>query len=498
MPVDTSIYNQIGAGQQDPLDMVGKIAQTQNLLNQNAQFQQQFRARQALGPILQGAIDPQTGQLDYNKAFINMSGNPDTAWLAGDFLNQAVARQQTQADTAIKALELAGKKQQAYGQAAQGLLAGWNQPNSKDPTKVGPQAARQVDVVGQLSDLVAQGLIDKNTALEMAASLPPDGPQLYDHVMQIARRTATSAEAMRAVYGDVTQVPRGGITSLVQAPLIGGTPTVRGELAQVPTTEQYNAGVQSTTPSGATVVQPRFQAMPMVTGSGQTIPGTGQGPQATGQGPQAAGQGPSGGPLMTSLPPAQKSYLEGRGKDLADMEKGVDQAVSDSRTVMLQVEQVRDLMKKFQTGGLADVKAKLAQVGQGLGVSPQIIDALGLPGTNLYAAQAIMKTTLQQSAAVMRALVGNRVTNFEFEKGIEANPNIAMDPKAINEIYNFYTKVAKLADLQQQGLADWKSKHGADLSGFPAAWNRELDRRGVIKYIMEQDHDLAQSLTGAK
>src|ERR1700676_1275900 len=104
------------------LGMASQFAGTQNALNQNALFQQTFRARQAMGPLAQQSIGPD-GQMDYNKFAVLLSAHPDTAFMAPDIINGMVQRQLTQQDTVAKSLSNAQSRADALGRYAGAAVA---------------------------------------------------------------------------------------------------------------------------------------------------------------------------------------------------------------------------------------------------------------------------------------------------------------------------------------------------------------------------------------
>ena len=121
MPVDTSIYGQL-APPPNPIAQLGDFARTKMMLNANAQFQQQYKARMAMGQIMQQSVDPQTGQPDYAKAAIMAAQNPDAAWMSPDLMSQAVQRQGMQLDNVMKQYDVAQKRLGALGNVAGSLL----------------------------------------------------------------------------------------------------------------------------------------------------------------------------------------------------------------------------------------------------------------------------------------------------------------------------------------------------------------------------------------
>jgi hypothetical protein len=107
---------------QNPLQDANQMMDLQTKGLQNQAALQEFKARQAIGPILQSAIDPQTGTLDANKAFVGMASHPDAAWKAQDFLKSATEMNLTNANIAKTHLETAMERQGQIAQSASSLL----------------------------------------------------------------------------------------------------------------------------------------------------------------------------------------------------------------------------------------------------------------------------------------------------------------------------------------------------------------------------------------
>src|SRR5262249_26890929 len=80
---------------------------------------------------------------------------------------------------------------------------------------------------------------------------------------------------------------------------------------------------------------------------------------------------------------------------------------------------------------------------------------------------------------------GGRFTNLEFKTFNERNPNLETDPRAIEKIFNFISRVSRVTYQEQQALGMYKhlaaQPGGPDITNFPAFWNQQLIKNGVIK-----------------
>ncbi len=211
MPLDPSVSLNIAPVQMpNPLDTMDKLASTQNLINQNKLFGQTFAARQAIGPLYQQAIDPQTGQLDTNKLLSLAAQDPRTAFMAGDLAQQALSRQQQQ--TAITGEQL-NQAHQSMGLVQNQLSSLLNQPN------VTPK-----DVIGVAANLMSAKAITPEAAAAALSGMPQDPAQLKPWLQQHLLNSMDAQQRLTAMYGAPQVINTGGQQQIVQtSPLTGAT-----------------------------------------------------------------------------------------------------------------------------------------------------------------------------------------------------------------------------------------------------------------------------------
>lgn len=215
----------------NPLEIAGQVAQTANLMNQNRLFQQEFKARSAIGPLYQQAIDPQTGRLDANKLLSLASQNPDTAFQAGDLAASGQARelQQTQIDQQQLALHLG--QSQAFRQRLAPLLAKGADVTPKD-------------VYGVAGDLVKSGILPAETVIGELGNLPSDAKGLAGWVQQHYVQALNAEQQMQAVYGSPTTFDTGNaLQPAAVSPMTGvhplGAPIAKGLSPEAQTSPAY-------------------------------------------------------------------------------------------------------------------------------------------------------------------------------------------------------------------------------------------------------------------
>ena len=474
---DTSMYQRFLPQQQAPVNPMQTLGQFQNLQVQGAQLQGQrlqnqqtqmaIGARTAMGPILQQSVGPD-GQIDWNKAVVNMAQHPETAWMAGDVMNQALQRQLTQADVMGKTLANAQTKMGMIGTAVQSLA-----PLGTNITKG--------DVAEKLSTAVGQGfpMSDAMAYLQHIAAIP-DGAPLLQHVKQMGLIAQGAAKTIDTLSGSLAQVNQGGNTQTYHNVPYTGTATQVD--ANGPT---GNPTPSVNTPDPNTFYKPQPQldthgketTGPLGIAVGMPAPGTVPGwtPGQTPGGP--LGQSGAGGTLgqtptqpgftraqpavpsasvMTKPPTAFATYLDRRGPDV-EYEQNLNKSVEQGQTAMQQMQEIANLLPQVRQGGGSEVRAKLAQMAQAVGVDPEKVNAItgGTGEDALGATQAMLKLYLRNAVGALgQDMGGNRKTEKEFETYIDsASPNLDMSPGGVAKIMNFTKmlleqKVAEQANYQ--------------------------------------------------
>ena len=337
--IDTSTYPKLQSA--GPLEIASQANQLQAQQMQNYGAAQQLKARSAMGPILQHSIGPD-GQLDYNKAFQLMSQNPDTAWTAADFLNQAIQRKQVQAETALKEFGLnKDKYEMAAKVASQALVEG--------------KAGDRDYLTQHLANANKQGLISDKDYYQIVAGLPQTAglapgssdPALEKAVKGLGMRAATISETMQAVVPKLATLDTGGTKTLVNEPTLANpAPSVVGTVANTPTVAERNAPVTTVDElKGTERAQPRQDALPIYNGDGTLANGPSSAGAAT---PQAGVPGqeppPSSVPaappksVVTKLGPAAEAQM----KDFPVIGEEISKAYQQSNDVMRLVRGIED------------------------------------------------------------------------------------------------------------------------------------------------------------
>lgn len=189
---------------------------------------------------------------------------------------------------------------------------------------------------------------------------------------------------------------------------------------------------------------------------------------ATGQGkPSAQGNGASGVPgIVTGQSTLSKDEQANRGKNLAELEQGIDTDARNATIGNIKLNELQDLASNFTPGKAAPLKQWLGEYAAqfNLPFQKQIDQASDMEAFNKIALGMATQAAKQLSS---------RPTQLEFEKMMESNPNISLLPKGMQQIILFSKYQNDLAIQKQQAKQDWIGKNGS-MDGFESNWNKQL------------------------
>lgn len=475
MPVDSSPYT-IAPATQDPLAGVGKILQIQQGALALQGQAQELKARQALGPILQQSIDPQTGELDINKFLVQGAANPDVAWKMPEITLQMIQRQNTQADTVNKQLEANKVRYGAMGDAAGALVASAEEAAKKN-VNIRTGGPGQPGISGQqfasaLASFVGEnGLIDGKDAAELVAKTATMTPQQrFQFIKQFATSALGVKDTMEKVYGAINPHNTGGGIAFTQENrLAGSQQNVGSGLTITPTPAELNKLETRTNAQGAPVPVARADIAPMRTGAGGIIPSTG------------TLAGPSG------LSPNQEALQKARADTANKFDEDLNKANMTGQENLRILGEMRDALKAFKSGGGLAVRERIGTMLQGLGFPQKLIDDAA--GGNLGAIQEFNKLAVRYATQEMQTYMGanQRLTNLDFSTFQKNNPTIGTDPRGLDKMFNFLKRGVWLVGQQQDAYQHWKTGHpppgyeNTDISSFPAYWAKELAKMNASK-----------------
>jgi hypothetical protein len=432
MPVDTinpGIVAGIGQQQQNPLAMVGQFAGIQNQLNQNQLFQQTYRARQAMGPLMQQATDPQSGQVDWDKAATLVATHPETSFMAPEFLNNIAQKKLLDAETTNAKLEATGKRMDMmagiWGAAAK-------DPGVKDMSDMTPyfsqamsigaiEPSKYKETIAFMSDPKYAGLKDADFRNQV----------LLPHAIAM-QRGSSALSALTSNYDPNAIVNADGSTS--------GAWMNPARATATPAALSGTAGAMS---AGPTAGAAAANAGPPAPDAGNALSPAQPAPSQNALAPDSAPAAPR---LGAAGPMQQAIY-----KDTADYKQDIDARESQAQALLLQMKQAQGLLKNFDPNGAASIREKLGRIASGMGVSQDIQDALANGSIDsVQAAQKLFFGIGSQMASQLIKAGGGRVTQTEWNKTLETgSPNIDMTPGAISKIMAAMREMANVTDMER-------------------------------------------------
>ena len=173
------------------------------------------------------------------------------------------------------------------------------------------------------------------------------------------------------------------------------------------------------------------------------------------------------------------AFRKGSAESMVAYEKGLNERVQQGSDLMMRVSEARDALKNFKPGGGAEQYKTLAETAQAAGLPQALVDKMA--GGNLAAVQEFQKLSAQQAMEQLKQAMGGagRISQYEFRVFQDNNPNISLDPRAIEKIYNFAERVFKRDRAEQQALTKYKKTPGADITEFPNYWQGQLENKGL-------------------
>lgn len=409
----------------NPLQQAGGVAGLQNQLLANQAQQQEFKARQAAGPVLQAAVDPQTGILDPNKAFVGFASHPDLAWKAQDLLKTLTDNGLTTANTAKIKAETAQKQQEAIANLATSLkLSG----KAGDPDSVQKAIT---DAHARSPDLFP---MDRVIAVKQQVMGMQPGAQLEHWVGMIGQSATSANENLTRTLGNWEQ-------------------------QTAPTTVYDESGQpRMTTRAGFAGMQPGA-------GGGQVAPlspagsgGGGVSPVAPTSGPQGL---PSGGPG-----PQQKARIEQNAQNYKQDFETYGRLSQSDAGMEQSLDRLEATMQHFTPGPGQEKWRQLAQAAKAVGLSPETVqqlaggDKLGLSENQVYKSLA---TDLATKMMARTLAGGGRFTNTEFNTYQDVKPNENITKEAVQQMFQHYRNGIAMDRKYMEHMAD------AEDNGVPFA-----------------------------
>lgn len=507
----------------NPLDVLQGVARAQNMMNQNRMFQSEYAAREAMGRAFEGAVSPE-GKIDYDSALAAMARDPAAAFRLPEVANQIEQRRLTQVQAAKAKAETAQTYLTMTNQAIASLQELGPNVTKKDLVQALGTLTTKLNIAG-----INEGMGSFLNASKLLKDAPDSGPELAQWVLRARDSNLSAQQQLERHKLDIRTVEGGNFSAVTGTDQYSGQSRLIGTVGKNPTPGEASAIVERQArpgerlPDGTiaqgkeTIKTPRAQFAPMV-GSGpgglySPAPQPGAGPTGGAQTPalpmraapttaapggsgtavdtsaglpMRAAQTPSTGPQIgsptggTRVPagPAgvvaspsaiQDTALGGEGTHFAKAEEELNNRVGVGQQLMVRIGEMRDLLSKIRAGGGAQAYFGLAKLAQSIpGISPQVVDFFNRGDTG--ASEEFNKFALQTSTEMLRQMmVGSKMTNTEFEQFYKNNPNLNTDPRAIENIFNFMSRIYKLDVAKQKELRSFVGA-GKNPADFDVHW----------------------------
>lgn len=506
MPIDAQIPLGVNAvPPTNPLALATQAAGLQGQINTNRAAQSTFAARNALGPIFQQGVNPD-GTPDINKIFSLMSRDPRAAYLAPEITNQLIQRELTQKQITVQDLEAELKRTanvQSRLNLAQDQLGTINR-NMGSLMQLGDTVTydQVFDIASTLVGALNDPTFTSKTALMLAdatkaAGPSGQGPGLAAWVKQQVAKGLSSKEQLDAQAGQIHLVQQGLRTAVVRTTGWDNYAKTIGTLQNYMTPAEASTPQEGEiTPGGAKTnilrgaAAERGGQVPVgtYTGTGGIVPPE-QVRAAIAAPTPAPGERPAWQPVtsyQTTLPPDQEAALAKLGGETGEYVSDLNKRVRGGQDILLRIAEMQDLLPKIRTGGGSEFRLSFAKLLQAMNAPNSATDFIA--EGDVGSAETFKKYSVAGATEALRnLLIGSRMTNLEFEQFQKNNPNLDTDPRAIEKMLAFTTRVERLAREEQQEFAKYKGP----IKDWPATWAKMADERGLV--LKEVTQGLAKS-----
>ena len=468
--------------------VMNDLAEMRNRQNQNLLFQQQMSARHQLGQDL--TVWASQG-LSPEEQIARASHQPYAPYVTPEIANFRSSNlagaqvQQTQAQTAQTQTQTAELQQRIQGTGLERLgqtLAA----TGGDPAKF--DSAFKVAVAGA-PPAVAVSMTKSYGAIKTAltANLPSDPEAAKAALAERTRNlgvafglpldkaygmtggVAPTTVDIPGAQGQTTKaIVSGGGAGPTTATLLGTGPTT----AQAETMRIQGKQAAGLEPTLQTVKGPSGAEIPSV------VSGGGNGGPAVAS-PLLAG---AGGPAIQGPSLTNQKYDTDVGTDMAKYKENLDDRVKSGSQIMQTLQPAWEAFKDLQahgqtTGGLANAKMTIGSVLQGLGASKETYDKLIKLDDAQEISKLMVNTTMAQITQQLPAT--SKVAVSEFNAFTKNNPNLETDPRALEKIFNFWSKVQDTNRTEQTELNKYVAA-GGNIAEWPAKWQQMAQERGLI------------------
>jgi hypothetical protein len=321
-------------------------------------------------------------------------------------------------------------------------------------------------------------IVAPNFETGMAGGFGPDGAPTVSAIPGAAdakagmTRAATQAEVQARDAGALpTQVELKTPTNIpgvgmVQPGVYMLTPSQQRSIA--------NGGTDSLYPASPTAGQ--MPGHPITGLSTDRAISTIRDPQQRSNVVAAIGAGPTVAPMQVQSA-ADKKGAEGLATYGVDVQKDIDSRLASASQQNMDLQEARDALQRFQSGGGTEFKAKLATIAQGLGFSQGVVDQIGKG--DLGAIQQFNASMSRQTLAALKSTLGagNPIRMAELKQFEASNPHLDTDPRAMAKVFDFQDKLYKDVRTERREFSNFV-KGGGAASDFPGYWAEQRSKLG--------------------
>ena len=461
--------------------LMNELAEMRNRQNQNLLFQQQMTARHQLGQDLtvwasQGLSPEQqierASHQPYAPFVTPELGNFRASNLAGVQVQETEAKiGQLRQQVANTGLEKLTQVLAATGGDPAKFDAAFKVATAGQPPQVVSALSRAYPAIK--TSLTANLPNDPEAAkAEVAARTRNLGVTLglpLDKAYAMTGGVAPGVQEIPGAEGQTTKaIVSGGGASPTSATILGTSPTKAGATAMEIQGRQQ-AGLP---PTFETITGPAGQPLPAV------VSGGGGGAPAIASPLLSPGTTtPLAGPTQT-----QSKYADARGSAMASYQENLDDRVKSGAQIMQTLAPAWEAFKDLQahgqsTGGLATAKTAIASFLQGIGAKQETYDKIMKLDSAQEISKLMVSTTMlqiqQQLPATSKLAVG------EFNAFMKNNPNLDTDPRAMEKIFNFWTKIHSINRVEQTELNKYLAQ-GGNISEWPEKWQSIAEQQGFV------------------
>lgn len=486
MPVDTSIYGKTPPAL-NPIQTYGSLANTQNLVNQNKLFQQTFKDKAALSGAYQGAIDPQTGSVNYEKVIGSLSTN-GMGYLVPEAVKNLQEQQQRQLGIDKTALE----KNIIHLNTMRGALG----------TLTANPNVSQKDVINSVADLVAKGVLTPQMATSTISTIPQDPQALKGWLQDHLLNNLGSAERLNAIAGQIQTINTGDQQHVLAVSPVTGARTIG-------TLQNKLSPEAATTPTPMLVRNPDGTMSPSNVTRAQFAGMANQGPVATAPALTATGLTPSeattptpafvngqpvavtrqafadaaggGTPIATGPKLGQAPAADVTGRVSAEQGVALNQMADSVPARKAALSTMEQTLGKFESGPSAEATKELKALAGRFGLTPDSVRE-GVAAQEEF-------TKLGTQIALQQLQTLGTGTDEKLGTAIKANPSTALSKLGNQQIIQLLKGNEDALAVKNQEWQKWLgSGNGPETYGqFSTQFNKTFDPRVFQSIYMTTD-----------